>query len=116
MYAAIPLIAIIVTLIAAFVMWINLYAVITGKALHKGITVPIKILGVIAALALLACMIVVLLVSNHNLDKIDYPKGCGSDAVLGAGPVMAVIFAIAACCIPMAKKKDKSPKVEYYNW
>jgi hypothetical protein len=102
--ALIPTIVMVVALLAAAIIWQNLYAAATGVTPRKAITLPVRITALVASCAVLALAVIVVVVSNHNLSVMPLNNGSASYAI-GAGFIMLAAGAIMAMSVPMGKKK-----------
>lgn len=110
--ALLPLLMIIVSLVAAVVIWQNLFAASTGKGPSGYITVPVRIIGIIAAVAAVVLVIIFLVCTNYGFGRVEFERSCHTVAYMGCATVIATVASVALLAIPMKNGKKARARVD----
>lgn len=102
----IPLLALLASLAGAVLLWQNFVALISNASPHKAVTIPVKVLGALAAALMLALVIVFVAITDYNLHETDFINAKLS-VVISAGVIFHTLFAAFAASVPMGKRRTK---------
>ena len=103
-FLLVTLFSLLASLSGAVLLWQNIVALTGNSSPRKALTIPFKVIGVIAAVIALALVIVFLAIAGHNVSAIEFQNASLSLAI-APGIIMAVIFAVMAASVPMGKRK-----------
>ena len=109
--AMIPVVALLIGIIAAVLLWQNLIAVVEGTSPRGSLTITVRIIAIVLAVITVAFVTVFVMVSSYNLDLIGFsgPFGRGHTATvsISAGAILALVSAVAVMSVPMGKNNEE---------
>lgn len=110
-----PVISLLIGAIAVILLWQNTIAVVEGTSPRGVLTITVRIIAIVLAAVAVALVAVFTVVSNYNLDLVDFStlfsRGNSATVSVNAGTIVALIFSVAAMSVPMGKINKK--EIEY---
>ncbi len=109
--AMIPVASLLLGAIAVILIWQNIIAVVEGTSPRGALTITVRIIAIALAAVAVALVAVFAVVSNYNLDFVDFStlfgRGHSATVSVNAGTIVALIFSVALICVPMGRRNKK---------
>lgn len=102
-FGLMPLLTILISLMAAVLIWQITFAVVNGHCMHESIWISAKIIGVALSVIVLIIVIFFLFITTNNLGYPELPAGERARVSIGASSIVALVSSIIASCIPASK-------------
>lgn len=109
--ALIPMLMIFTSLMAAVIVWLNLYSITTGKSMHASVSICAKIFAVLFTVLALAIVIVFITIASYNLENALEAAELAKSRIgvkIAAGSIVALVSSVIMASVPVRIKKKKA--------